>query len=130
MKSEKRCVDTVYGFPRTVWEKAKRELREVLGDTARSRQVITIQELARRIKSIKVLPYSYALRLLLREVVLQEYRQGKGVLSVIVTEKKNDIQPIPEFFELISQIEESCDYFRCWRREVENVYNAWRRKTK
>lgn len=117
---------TKYGYSLDKWEQAKKEMRAILIERAKARDLISYSELAAQIKSIQIRPESYAFAAMLGEISTEEDMAGRGMLSVIVIHKSGDIKPGPGFFELAKELgRDTSDVDACWVAELKKVYEYW-----
>jgi hypothetical protein len=123
-----------YGYPITKWEIAKRELRNILIEHAKSDvEMPTYTEIAAELTTIAFGPSDlvYALSAMLGELSVAEDEAGHGLISAIVVSKENG-QPGQGFFDLAASLgkkvnpknHESKMVF--WIAEVRAVQNHWR----
>jgi hypothetical protein len=117
---------TKFGFEDAEWERAKREIREILVDRAKVRGMIPYSELSGKIRSVQVEAHDPRLFHLLGEVSTEEDASGRGMLSVIVVHKSGDMQPGPGFFELAKSLgRDTSDILHCWMKELKKVHAHW-----
>ncbi len=116
-----------HGFDDDLWEQAKAEAKQILGDRARVRGTMTYSELARRIQSINFeAGDSRFNRWLLRDVSVEEDRDGRGMLTVIVVRQDGDMDPGPGFFDLARELERVVfEPTAFWLAELNAVHDAW-----
>jgi ferritin-like protein len=125
-QNEGESMTTKYGYPITMWTKAKEEMKEVLIERAKMHGLMPYSELVEKIKSIELEPESYALATMLGEVSAEEDTAGRGMLTVIVVHKTGDQQPGPGFFDLAKELgRDTKDILKCWVEELNKVYAYW-----
>jgi hypothetical protein len=114
------------GYPIKKWNVAKRQVREVLIDRAKARDVISYFELTAHVTAIKLDPDSLALRTMVREIGVKENAARRGMLSALVVYRAGQKQPGLEFLYLASRLgKKTNDILRCWNRELKRVYRYW-----
>jgi hypothetical protein len=114
------------GYPIKKWKDAKRQVREVLIDRAKAKDVIPYVDLTRNITAIKLEPQSFALRTMLREIAAEENAAGRGMLTALVVYNSGDMQPGPGFFDLAGRLGKNTnDQLRVWIKELRWVYSYW-----
>lgn len=119
-------MDTKYGYSLADWNKAKKEMRQVLVERAKVRGMIPYSELVSKIKTIELSPESYALATMLGEISSEEDAAGRGMLTVIVVHKYGDMQPGEGFFEFANELgRDTSDILKCWVEELNKVHAHW-----
>ena len=114
------------GYPIKKWNDAKRQVRAVLIDRAKARDVISHFELAVRVTAIKLDPDSLALRTMLREIGAEENAVGRGMLSALVVARPGQRQPDLEFLYLAAQLgKNTSDIMWCWLKELKRLFRYW-----
>jgi hypothetical protein len=114
------------GYPIKKWNKAKREVRAVLIECAKTKDIISYIELTGQITAIQLEPQSFALRTMLREISAEENAAGRGMLTALVVYNSGDMQPGPGFFDLADKLGKNTDdILRCWIKELNRVYAYW-----
>lgn len=114
------------GYPIKKWNVAKRQVREVLIDRAKAGDVIPYIELTRNITAIQLMPQSFALTTMLREIAAEENAAGRGMVTAIVVYSSGDMQPDPGFFDLAGRLGKNTnDTLRCWIKELKRVHGYW-----
>ena len=114
------------GYRVKEWNDAKRQVREVLIDCAKARDVISYFELAVRVAAIKLDPDSLALRTMLREIGNEEHAAGRGMLTALVVSTASQRRPDLEFFYLATQLGKNTnDVLRCWINELKRLFRYW-----
>jgi hypothetical protein len=115
-----------FGYPDSVWETAREEMRRALIERARTRGTIGYAELISRVQAIPLERHSAPITAMLQEVAAMEDAAGRGILAALVIHKYRDKLPGPEFYALAEQLgRDTSDRRRCWGDEVERVYAAW-----
>jgi len=119
-------MDTKYGYSIVDWNKAKKEMRQILINRAKVRGQIPYSELTKKIKTINIEPESYALAAMLGEISGEENAKGRGMLSVIVVHNSGDMQPGPGFFEFAKELgRDTSNILKCWVDELNKVHAYW-----
>ena len=119
-------VTEYYGYSISDWNKAKKEMRQILIERARVRGMIPYSELTKQIKTIRIEPEAYGLAAMLGEISGTEDAEGRGMLSVIVVHKSGDMQPGPGFFKFAKELgRDTSDILKCWVDELKKVHAYW-----
>jgi hypothetical protein len=114
------------GYRVKEWHQAKQEVKAVLVDRAKAKDVISYFELAVRVAAIKLDPDSLALRTMLREIGNEEHAAGRGMLTALVVSTAGQRQPDLEFLYLATQLgKNTSDIWRCWIRELKRLFRYW-----
>lgn len=117
---------TTYGFDDSLWESAKKEVKQVLIERSKVRGMIPYSELVLKISSIHIEAHDQRLFHLLGEVSTEEHAEGRGMLTVIVVHKRGDMQPGPGFFDLAKKLgKDTSDILNCWVAELKKVHGYW-----
>ncbi len=117
---------STHGFDDSDWESAKSEVKEILIERAKLRNMIPYSELVENIHSIEVEAHDTRLFHLLGEVSSEEEAEGRGMLTVIVVHRHGDMQPGPGFFELAGRLgRDTSDILKCWIKELHKVHRYW-----
>ena len=107
------------------WAEAKEEIRSVLINTARPRDVISYRALVSLLSSARLEPNGRALADLLREISLAEDSLGRGMLTAVAV-REDKRMPGNGFFDLAGQLgRDTSDKVGCWSEEIKRVYEAW-----
>ena len=114
-----------YGFSDAKWADLKEEVRQILVNAAKDREVMTYSELCDKL-SAHVFPGSWRLTALLSEVCTEEWDAGHGRLCALVVSKATGI-PGVGFFKGSFEIDSSdiSDPVAFWQAEVEQVFTLW-----
>lgn len=117
-----------FGYDTLEWDVAKEEIRQILIQRARSSSpTITYSDLVREVDSIRLEPDSHALRTMLGEISTEEDSSGRGMLTVLVVHKGDDLMPGGGFFELARQLKRDVDdHESFWVEEFKRVTTHWR----
>ena len=109
------------------WNEAKAEIRNYLVAAARSsKPQIAYSELADKVVSMRLSAHSQELAALLGEISTEEDHAGRGMLSVLVVHKHNQI-PGEGFFELARRLGRPVnDKIEFWASEFDRVCRYWR----
>jgi hypothetical protein len=113
-------------FTSTEWSLGKAEVIGILQARARGRSTITYSDLSLQLRIIAI-PYNDpAMAAMLDEISTEEFRAGRGMLSVIVVHKYADKQPGPGFFKLAKSLGRKVeDKTAFWVAELNAVYGYW-----
>ena len=118
-----------YGFDEAAWEVAKLQARTTCIKVARARGNIAYSDLVQHIRSIHIHHEDPRLAHLLGELSEAEHKEGRGMLTVVVTHKEGDQLPGGGFFELARQLgRDTSDREKCWVTEINRVYGEWAEK--
>ena len=118
-------MNTKYGYSPSDWEKAKREMRNILIDIAKKQGTIFYSELVRKVLIISIEANSYALADMLGQISTAEDAAGRGMLSAVVVRKENN-RPGKGFFELARVLgRDISDEEKFWINEVNRVHSSW-----
>ena len=114
-----------YGYSLSDWENAKREMRNILIEIAKKQDTIPYSELVKRVQIISLEASSYGLADMLGEISTAEDATGRGMLSVVVVHKEDNL-PGKGFFELAKILgRDVSDKEKFWVDEVKRVYSSW-----
>ena len=114
-----------YGYSLSDWENAKREMRNILIEIAKKQDTISYSELVRKVLIISLEANSYALADMLGEISTAEDAARRGMLSVVVVHKEDNM-PGKGFFELAKILgRDVSDKEKFWVNEVKRVYSSW-----
>jgi len=108
------------------WNTGKAEVIGILQQRARERGMITYSDLSRQLRSI-VIPYDDpAMAAMLDEISTEEFKSGRGMLSVIVVHKYGDMEPGAGFFKLAESLGRRVgDKTTFWVTELHAVHGYW-----
>jgi len=116
-----------HGFDDTAWNAAKAEAKEILAARARVRGMMPYSDLASHITALSF-DYSDARfnRWFLRDVSVEEYAAGRGMMTALVVYKEGSMEPGPGFYELAEELElDITDIESCWVAQLHEVHRAW-----
>ena len=114
-----------FGFSKSEWEVFKKESRQIMVETARSRGMITYGDLAAKMTTIPVEPHDMVLWEIIGDVARDEEKANRGLLSVVVV-RKNDMQPGGGFYELAKYFNRNTgDKMKCVTTEMHKVHAVW-----
>ena len=118
-----------FGYDAQLWDAAKDEARQILIAKAKSDSpTITYSELTDQMRTIRMEPDSYALKMMLGEISSEEDELGHGMLSVLVVHKGGDLRPGSGFFDLAEKFGRDVgDRELCWLAEFQTVTDYWSR---
>lgn len=115
-----------HSYDQDVWDAAKREAKELIGERARTRGMIPYSELVDGITAIRFEPNARPLFDLLDEISTEEAAAGRGMMTALVVHKTGDRQPGPGFFELAKRLSRDVsDKTACWLEELNKVHAAY-----
>lgn len=124
-----RCENYEHGFPPADWEAAKEEARQAMIAAASRRKVITYAELVTGIHTLRLEPRSKHLAHMLGEVSTAERAAGRGMLTVVVVRKSDQI-PGAGFFELARTLGcDDKDRLGFCATELAKVHETWAGRT-
>lgn len=108
------------------WGAGKAEIIGILQACARTRSMITYSELSKKLRSIAI-PYDNpAMAVMLDEISTEEFRSGRGMLSVVVVHKQGDTEPGIGFFKLAESLGRRVgDITSFWVAELHAVDGYW-----
>jgi len=116
-----------YGVPDEIWSAAKSEMRKTLVSVARGRRVIAYSDLVRQLQSIRFAPENFVFHQMLDQISTEEDQLGRGLLTVVVVHKAEDMRPGPGFFELAeSRGRDVRTIDETWLAELDAVWAYWR----
>lgn len=114
------------GYPVKDWRQAKQEVKVVLIERAKVRDVISHFELTVRMTVLKLDPDSLALHTMLREIGAEENAAGRGMLTALVVSRPGQRLPDLEFLYLATQLgKDTSNIMWCWLNELKRVFNCW-----
>jgi hypothetical protein len=92
------------GYPIKNWNSAKWQIKAVLIDRAKARDIISYVELTAHVTAIQLEPQSFALTTMLREIAPEEHAAGRGLLTALVVYSSGNMQPGPGFFDELKRV--------------------------
>jgi hypothetical protein len=107
------------------WDEVRAEIRHILIDVARAKQVITYSELTSMLQTAYLHYHSNILARLLVEIGAEEVQAGRVVLPALVVTKQTGL-PGHGFFKLA--VEHGCDVSdpeAYWCAAVKHVHDYW-----
>jgi hypothetical protein len=112
----------------TEWIASKHEAREFLVEIARSEEGIPVSytELCKHIKALPFTAQSELLGDLLTEISADEDEKGRGLLSVLVVHKEDEMPGQRFFNEAKKRGRDISDKTKCWAEELTKVLAYWR----
>lgn len=116
-----------WGMSETEWQDAVREVREILVDVARRRDVINYTELTKRVTSYPLRPDGHDFHAVLGRVSLDEHEEGRPLLTALVVYKSGEMSAGSGFFEMAQTAGftfNDPDVF--WLAELNRVWDYWR----
>jgi hypothetical protein len=119
-----------HGYPRDVWEQAKREGKAILAERAKRGKTIAYSDFANQLVAVRLEPRDVRLAHLLGDISTEEDSAGRGMLTVLVVHKSGDLKPGPGFFDLARKLRRNTvDEVECWIKEFKFVVKAWKPPT-
>jgi hypothetical protein len=103
----------------------KEELRAVLIDLARNREIATYTDVCNRLHSVQLHPHSFIFAHLLREVCNEEEKRGHGILCALVVSKSTGIPSAGYFAGAALRGVDTDDLVVTWQADVESVFALW-----
>lgn len=104
---------------------AKDEVRALLYELARAREVVTYTEFCLRLSTVRLHPHSFIFAHLLREVCNEEEAKGSGVLCALVVSKTTGMPGAGYFRRREFERMQPDDLEGHWRAELEDVFARW-----
>jgi hypothetical protein len=116
-----------YGFDDAAWEWAKAEAKVILSERARVRGMMAYSDLALQITSLDFDAGDPRFnRWFLREVSVEEFQAGRGMMTALFVHRDGDMEPGPGFYELAEELGlDVTDITACWISELHRVHRAW-----
>jgi hypothetical protein len=112
-----------FGLSYEEWGAAKAELREAILDAAYDRRMTWYGEIASKVSSVQLDPYSGAMNHLLGAIFEDEYRVGRPALTSIVTHKYGDKEPGSGFYEMARSLGyRFSEPYLFWAEQVQDVF--------
>lgn len=108
----------------TNWQDVKAEIRQLIIETAKMRQLITYSELTGMLQTAYVHYHSHVLTRLLIDIGGEEWAAGRPSLPALVIAKQTG-RPGPGYFKLAPGEIEIGDPIAEWEAEVQRVYDYW-----
>jgi hypothetical protein len=88
--------------------------------------MITYSELSRKLRSITIPFDNPAMAVMLDEISTEEFKNGRGMLSVVVVQKHGDTEPGVGFFKLAESLGRKVgDKTAFWVAELHTVHGYW-----
>jgi hypothetical protein len=110
---------------RAKWVEVRAEIRQLLIDVARAKQVITYSELTSMLQTAYLHYHSSMLARLLVEIGGEEVEAGRPVLPALVVTKQTGL-PGHGFFKLAAERGyDVSDPEEFWQKAVQEVYEFW-----
>lgn len=120
-----------YGFPQESWERAKEEALQVLQERASRRhsQTISYTDLVESLTAIQIGPHDPRLSSFLEEIVVDEHRSDRPLITVLVVHKRGDQMPGEGFYEISEQLGfEVANREAFWIQEFRRTLNYWQQQ--
>ncbi len=107
------------------WAEVRAEIRQLLVNVARAKQVITYSELTSMLQTAYLHYHSNILARLLVDIGAEEVQAGRGVLPALVVTKQTGL-PGHGFFKLAAERGyDISDREEFWRVAVKQVHDYW-----
>lgn len=116
-----------YAYDESEWHATKTALRRFLVAKARARSVVPYSSVVSEIGPIHFDANSSAFHRMLDEVSAEEDAAGRGLLTVVVVHKHDDMRPGPGFFDLAkARGRDTADIDKTWLAELDRVWGHWK----
>jgi hypothetical protein len=118
-----------YGFEQNAWDRAKDEAIAILKDRAsrRHNQSISYTDFVESLTAIEIGAHDPRLSSFLEEIVVDEHRNGRPLVTVLVVHKHGDLMPGEGFFEIAETLGfDVNDREAFWVSEFRRVTEYWR----
>jgi hypothetical protein len=117
MKNRRKLADTQ-------WDAVQAEIRQLIIETAKAKQLITYSELTGMLQTAYVHYHSHVLTRMLIDIGSEERAAGRPLLPALVIAKQSG-RPGPGYFKLAPGEDEVGDPIQEWEQEVQRVYHYW-----
>jgi len=118
-------LNATFGYPRELWDAAKKEGLAILILRARGGVMIQYGEFAAELHRISFDPHGTEFRNFLGQLSFEEDAAGRGMITAIVVHK-SDGHPGRGFFALARELGRNVDDpEKCWAEEVARVFADW-----
>ena len=88
--------------------------------------MITYSDLVAQASTVTFNAFDQKLFAILGQISVEEYEDGRPLLSVLVVHKHGDMKPGEGFFELAEALgRNTSDVLKAWITEVQMVYQHW-----
>jgi hypothetical protein len=106
------------------WNDIKTEMRQIMIEVAKSRQVITYAELCATLKTAYLHYHSPLLTRLLIEIGGEEFEAGRPILPAVVVSKQSGI-PGAGYFKVERDELEISDPRAYWEADLQRLFDYW-----
>ncbi len=107
----------------TQWDEAKAEVRAAIVEAAEARRMTSYSEVASKVTTVRLEPYSSLMNHLLGAVFEDEKAAGRPALTAIVTHKSGDLEPGAGFYQEARALGYQFDEpYVFWAQQVQNVF--------
>ena len=114
---------TQFGLTNDQWRLAKAEVRNAILEAAYDRRVTWYGEVASRVESVQLDPYSGLMNHRLGAVFEEEHEAGRPALTSIVTHKYGDREPGSGFYEMARALGyRFSEPYVFWAEQVQAVF--------
>ena len=90
---------SLFGLTESQWDSAKGEVRAAIVEAAAVRRMTCYSEVAGKVTTVRVEPYSALMNHLLGAVFEDERAAGRPALTALVTHKNGDLEPGAGFYQ-------------------------------
>jgi hypothetical protein len=112
-----------FGLSDEEWSAAKDEVRSAILEAAYERRMTWYGEIASKVSSIQLDPYSSLMNHLLGDVFFDEHEAGRPALTSIVTHKHGDKEPGNGFYQMARELSyQISEPFVFWSTQVQEVF--------
>jgi hypothetical protein len=126
IKKSSRPLYEIYGESKENWDTYKVEARTLMIERARVRGMLRYGELAGMMTTIHLEPHDPKFWAILGDVASDEATAKRGLLSVIVVHKGDDMEPGFGFYELAKYFgRKTHDKTTCFIEEMHFVHAQW-----
>ena len=108
----------------TQWDDVQAEIRQLIIETAKAKQLIAYSELTGMLQTAYVHYHSHILTRMLINIGSEEQAAGRPILPALVISKQSG-RPGPGYFKLAPGEAEVGDPIQEWEQEVQRVYLYW-----
>lgn len=117
-----------FGLSDEQWEEAVSEVRAAILEAAGDRRMTWYGEVASKVESVAVEPYSALMNHLLGAVFEDEHAHRRPALTSIVTHKDGDKEPGGGFYEMARSLGYSfSEPYVFWAQQVQDVFKLYGR---
>jgi hypothetical protein len=115
-----------FGLNDKEWDAAKSEVRDAILDAAYDRRMTWYGEVAGKVSTVPLDPYSPLMNHLLGGVFEDEHEAGRPALTSIVTHKYGDKEPGSGFYEMARSLGYRFrEPYIFWAQQVQDVFKLY-----